>query len=136
MQFTISTKGENDIQNINGAIQKLVDERGVKDGIVFIFSPHTTVGITLTEDEKGVRKDMQTMFQNLVPQGTRYHHDGAWAGDENGYAHIRSALIKPFVIVPVKKGKLVLGTWQSVLFIDFDGTPRQRTIYVEVIGGG
>jgi len=131
--FILTTKGFNDIIDITGRVQAEVKKSGVNDGICLVSSPGSTCGITTIEHEEGLIKDLKRVLERVAPMSKDYEHCKKW-GDCNGYAHIRSALIKPFLAVPVEQGKLVLGTWQQIVFIDFDNRPREREILVKVVG--
>ena len=133
MTFSINTKGFNDIIDITGKVQEEVEKSKVKDGICLVSSSGSTCGITTIEYEDGVIEDLKRTLERVAPMNKNYEHCKRW-GDCNGYAHIRSALIKPFLAVPVETGKLVLGTWQQIAFLDFDNRPRQREIIVMVVG--
>lgn len=132
MRFKISTKGSADIIDITTQVSKAVKESKVKDGICLISSPGSTCGITTIEYESGLIEDLKRVLERIAPMLEDYEHCKRW-GDCNGYAHIRSALLKPFFVVPVENGKLVLGQWQQVIFIDFDNRPRERDIMVKVL---
>lgn len=133
MRFTVSTKGFCDIIDITFRVQEAVKKAGVKDGFCIISSPGSTVGITTIENEPELLKDFKEFLEKIIPSDKRYHHDAVW-GEANGFSHLRSALIKPFLTVPVENGKLVLGTWQQIVFIDFDSRPREREVLVKVFG--
>jgi len=133
MRFTVSTKGFCDIIDITSRVEEAVRKSGVKEGICIISSPGSTVGITTIENEPHLLKDFKELMEKLVPSDKKYHHDDVW-GEANGFSHLRSSLVKPFLTVPVEEGKLVLGTWQQIVFIDFDNRPREREILVKVIG--
>ena len=133
MRFTVSTKGFFDIIDITSRIEEAVKRSGVKDGICIISSPGSTIGITTIENEPQLLKDFKELMEKLVPSDKKYHHDNVW-GEANGFSHLRSSLIKPFLTVPVENGKLVLGTWQQIVFVDFDNRPREREILVKVFG--
>ncbi len=133
MRFTVSTKGFCDIIDITSRVEEAVRKSGVKEGICIISSPGSTVGITTIENEPHLLKDFKELMEKLVPSDKKYHHDDVW-GEANGFSHLRSSLIKPFLTVPVENGKLVLGTWQQIVFIDFDNRPREREILVKIIG--
>jgi secondary thiamine-phosphate synthase enzyme len=133
MKFTVSTKGFCDIIDITSRVEEAVRKSGVKDGICIISSPGSTIGITTIENEPQLLKDFKELMEKLVPSDKKYHHDDVW-GEANGFSHLRSSLIKPFLTVPVENGKLVLGTWQQIVFIDFDNREREREILVKVIG--
>jgi len=133
MRFSISTKGFNDIINISDQISKFVKTSKIKDGICLISSPGSTCGITVIEYESGLIEDLKRALEKIAPMTKDYEHCKKW-GDCNGYAHVRSALIIPSLALPVERGELALGTWQQVVFIDFDNRPREREIVVKIIG--
>jgi len=133
MKFKISTKGFCDIIDITSKVEKAVEESGIKDGICIVSCPGSTIGITTIENEPQLLKDFKELMEKLVPSDKRYHHDSVW-GEANGFSHLRSSLIKPFLTVPVENGKLILGTWEQIVFVDFDNRPREREILVKVIG--
>jgi secondary thiamine-phosphate synthase enzyme len=133
MRFKIHTKGFCDIIDITLKVKEAVKKSEVKDGICIISCPGSTIGITTIENEPQLLKDFKELMEKLVPSDKRYHHDSVW-GEANGFSHLRSSLIKPFLTVPVENGKLVLGQWQQIVFVDFDNRPREREILVKVIG--
>ena len=132
MKFKISTKGFNDIIDITDQVSEILEKSGVKDGICVVSCPGSTCGLTTIEYESGLIKDLKRALEIVAPMSGDYEHCKKW-GDCNGYAHIRSALLKPFLAVPIEDGKLLLGTWQQIAFIDFDNRPRNREIIVKVI---
>ena len=132
MKFSVSTKGFNDIINITDKVSQLVRESKVKEGICLISSPGSTCGLTTIEYEAGAIEDLKRALERIAPMNEDYKHCQKW-GDCNGYAHVRSALLKPFLAVPIENGKLILGTWQQIVFIDFDNRPREREIMVKII---
>jgi len=133
MRFTVSTKGFCDIIDITSRVEEAVRKSGIKEGICIVSSPGSTVGITTIENEPQLLKDFKELMEKLVPSDKKYHHDDVW-GEANGFSHLRSSLIKPFLTIPVENGKLVLGTWQQIVFIDFDNRPREREILVKIFG--
>jgi secondary thiamine-phosphate synthase enzyme len=132
MSFSISTQGFNDIIDITSQVSQEVKKSKVKDGICLIFSSGSTCGITTIEYEEGLIEDLKRALERVAPMNKDYEHCKKW-GDCNGYAHIRSALLKPFLAVPIEDNKLVLGTWQQIVFIDFDNRPREREIMVKIV---
>ncbi len=134
MKFSISTRGFNDIIDITEQTAKAVRDSGVKEGICLISCPGSTCGITTLEYESGLIADLKMVLDKIAPVSKDYEHCKKW-GDCNGYAHVRSALLKPFLTVPVEDGRLLLGTWQQISFIDFDNRPRQREINIKVMDG-
>jgi secondary thiamine-phosphate synthase enzyme len=133
MKFHIKTKGFTDIINITQNVSDLVLKSKVKDGICLVSCPGSTSGITTLEYESGLIEDLKKVLEKIAPMTKNYEHCKRW-GDCNGYAHVRSSLLKPFLTVPVEDGKLALGTWQQIAFIDFDNRPRDRDILVKIIG--
>ncbi len=133
MTFTVKTKGFTDIIDITEKVQEQLKEGGVKDGVCLVSCPGSTCGITTIEYEDGLIEDLKKALDKLIPMNENYEHCQKW-GDCNGYAHVRSALMNPFLAVPIENGKLVLGQWQQLVLIDFDNRPREREVMVKVIG--
>jgi len=132
MRFKISTEGFNEIIDITDKVSEILKKSKVKDGICLISCPGSTVGLTTIEAEPNLVEDFKEFLEKIVPSNRSYRHDETW-GDKNAPSHIRSALIKPFLAVPIESGKLILGTWQQVVLIDFDNRPREREIIVKII---
>jgi len=132
MKFNISTKGFTDIIDITPQVLKAVKESRVKDGICLVFVAHSTCAITAIEYEEGAMKDLKRALEIIAPMDENYEHCKKW-GDCNGYAHIRAALMKPCLIVPIENEKLILGQWQNIVLIDFDNRPREREILIKII---
>jgi secondary thiamine-phosphate synthase enzyme len=130
---SISTKGFCDIVNIMPQVVSILKQSPVADGLVTIFCPGSTGSITTIEYESGVLDDLQVALERIAPSDIHYKHDQRW-GDGNGFSHVRAALMKPSLSVPLVSGKLTLGTWQQIVFIDFDNRDRHREIVVQVIG--
>jgi len=133
LSFNVKTKGFNDIIDITEKVQSLVEESNLKEGSALVFVGGSTAGITTIEYEPGLLKDYPAFFEKLIPSKSKYHHDETWH-DGNGYAHIRAALQGASFTVPFVNQKLLLGTWQQIILLDFDNTARTRTIYVQLIG--
>lgn len=133
MKFSIKTRGVNDIVNITSQVSEIVKKSKIKDGICLISSVGSTCGITTIEYELGLIEDLKKVLERIAPMSEDYEHCKKW-GDCNGYAHIRSALFKPFLVVSIEDGRLLLGTWQQIVFLDFDNRPREREIMVKIIG--
>jgi len=133
MKFRVSTKGFCDIIDITSRVEEAVRNSKIKEGICLVSSPGSTVGLTTIEYEPQLLKDFKEFLEKIIPSDKKYHHDDVW-GEANGFSHLRSSLIKPFLTVPVENGKLVLGTWEQIVFVDFDNRPREREIFVKVLG--
>lgn len=132
MEFFIETKGFNDIIDITGEVSKKIKGAEIKNGICLISCPGSTVGLTTIEYEEGALSDLRAILEKIVPATKNYEHCKKW-GDCNGYAHIRSALIKPFLTIPIENSGLSLGEWQQVVLIDFDNRSRRRKIKINII---
>lgn len=132
MKFSLQTKGFTDIIDITAQVSKAAKESKIKEGICLVSCPGSTCGITTIEYEKGAIEDLKTTLERIAPMNDNYEHCKKW-GDCNGYAHIRSALMKPCFTIAIEDGKLVLGQWQNIVFIDFDNRPRGREIIVKII---
>lgn len=129
----VSSRGFNDIIDITAQVGSCIQKSGLTAGIVTVFAPGSTAGLTTIEYEPGLLQDLPEMFEKLAPQQKRYHHDDTWH-DGNGYAHVRSALTGTSFTVPFVDGHLTLGTWQQIVLLDFDNRPRQRKLVVQMIG--
>ena len=129
----IQTKGNCDMVDITSMVAREISNSQINAGIATLFVSGSTAGITTIEHESGLVHDFETMWERNVPRNISYQHDSKW-GDGNGFSHVRAALMKPSLGVPVINGKLSLGTWQQIVFIDFDNRGRDRTIIVQVIG--
>jgi secondary thiamine-phosphate synthase enzyme len=131
--FEINTQGNTDIIDITGNVESQVHNSGFNEGQVLIFVGGSTAGITTIEYEPGLLKDYPNFFERIIPSNITYRHDNTWH-DGNGYAHIRAALQGPSFTVPFSKGKLLLGTWQQIILVDFDNRSRSRKIIVQITG--
>ncbi len=132
-RITLKTKGSGDLVNITEEISELLQKSKLIKGNVTVFNIGSTAAITTFEFEPGMIKDMQELYEKIVPSSQHYHHDDTW-GDANGFSHLRAALQGPCLTMPFEKGALMLGTWQQVVLAEFDNRPRQRKIVVQIIG--
>ncbi|HEB02588.1 MAG TPA: YjbQ family protein [Nitrospirae bacterium] len=132
-KIRLEASGFSDVHDITGEVQKSVRDSGVRDGIVCVFCKGSTGAITTIEYEPGVVRDLQRAIEKIAPEGDHYDHNARW-GDGNGFSHVRAALLKPSVTIPLAGGEMTLGTWQQVVFIDFDNRPRSRELVVQVVG--
>jgi secondary thiamine-phosphate synthase enzyme len=132
-EITRDSQGHNAVSDLTGEVQGLLQLLSLKSGIVTIFIPGSTAGITTIEFEPGVVHDLQAAFERLMPRALEYEHNARW-GDGNGFSHVRAALCKASLTVPFAENRLLLGTWQQVVLIDFDNRPRKRKIILQFIG--
>ncbi|MGD8719623.1 MAG: secondary thiamine-phosphate synthase enzyme YjbQ [Candidatus Zixiibacteriota bacterium] len=131
--FELSCRGDAEIHDVTSQVSSIVSASGLKDGIGLVSSPGSTVGITTVEYEPGLVSDLTALFDKLAPKGAPYGHDARW-GDGNGHSHVRSSLLGTTFAFPVAGGAPMLGTWQQIIFIDFDNKNRRREITVTVVG--
>jgi secondary thiamine-phosphate synthase enzyme len=132
-EIRFSTRGNADMHNLTSHVEDAVRDSGLREGTVTVFTPSSTSAITTIEYESGALEDLRRLLDRITPSDADYRHNLAW-GDGNGHAHLRAALLGPSLTIPVIGGSLTLGTWQQVLFIDFDVRPRQRRILVILQG--
>lgn len=132
-EIKIKTKGENDIVDITGDVQKAVSESGIKNGIVNVFIPGSTGAITTIEYEPGLKRDLAYALARIAPSDIYYFHHERW-GDDNGRSHVKASIIGPSITLPIIDGSVVHGTWQQIVFLELDTRPRNRRIIVTVIG--
>ncbi len=132
-EIEISTRGETDIRDITPQVTQALRETELRAGMVTIFCPGSTGGLTTIEYESGVIEDLQQILEEIAPRERDYRHHQRW-GDDNGSAHVRAALIGPSLVVPFVDERLTLGTWQQLVFLDFDTRPRSRRLVVQIIG--
>lgn len=132
--ISLSTKGHNDIVDITDQVEQAVRKSGMQEGLVTVFVPGSTAGVTTIEYEPGAVADLKAAVTRLVPDNIPYKHHETSAGEENGMAHIRASLIGPSLTIPITKGRLTLGTWQQVVFCDFDTRPRSRQVALTIVG--
>jgi secondary thiamine-phosphate synthase enzyme len=131
--LSFKTTGDTDIIDITNQISRKVAESGLTEGQVLIFIPGSTAAITTIEYESGVVQDLKDALERLAAEDLFYRHNARW-GDGNGCAHVRAALLGPSMTVPLIGSRLVLGTWQQIVLIDFDNEPRDRKILVSISG--
>ena len=129
----LNTRGHADMHDLTPQAEHIVAESGVHAGTATLFTPSSTSALTTIEFEAGALDDLRRALEEIVPAGRDYLHNGA-RGDGNGHAHVRAALLGPSLTIPIIDGRLALGTWQQVVFIDFDVRPRRREVIVQLMG--
>lgn len=131
-QLRFSTEGDGDVIDLTAGVRSVLESSGVKDGVVSVFVPGSTAAVTAMEHEPGGVKDLRAALERLIPAQGDYEHNRL-NNDTNSHAHIRAAIVGPSETVPVRGGRLGLGTWQQLVLVDFDDRPRERTVVVHVI---
>lgn len=132
-ELSFATSEDTDVIDISRETVGILKDSGIREGQVLLFVPGSTAALTTIEYERGVVRDLAEAVERIAPRGIPYRHDARW-GDGNGYSHVRAALLGPSLTIPVSEGKLILGTWQQVVLLDFDNRPRQRRVVVQVSG--
>jgi secondary thiamine-phosphate synthase enzyme len=131
--INLHTQGHTDAHDITNRVAQLVRDTGLQNGTVTVFCPSSTSALTTIEFEDGCLQDLRQLFDEIADPARDYAHNARW-GDGNGHAHARAALLGPSLSVPFVSGKLTLGTWQQIIFVDFDNRPRQRELVAQVMG--
>ena len=129
----LRTHGEADVIDITDPVRSAIAASGLRDGIACIFAPGSTGGVTTIEFEPGCISDLQGMFDRVAPRSLEYGHHQRW-GDGNGHSHVRAALLGPSLSVPFVEGEPTLGTWQQIIFVDFDNRSRSRRLVLQMVG--
>ncbi len=133
ISISLSTQGNADIRDITDQLANAVSKSGLTSGIATVFCPSSTSALTTIEFESGALSDLRRLFDEIVPSNREYAHNERWH-DGNGHSHVRAALLGPSLTIPFVEGQLTLGTWQQVIYLDFDNRPRQRKLVVQLLG--
>lgn len=129
----VSTKARDEILDITGEVQEIVSNSGLKEGLACMFVSGSTAAVTTVEHEPGLVHDLQEALERLYPRDIDYEHHRRW-GDGNGHSHVRASFLGPSLTVPFVDGRLQLGTWQQIVFMELDNKPRTREILVQMVG--
>lgn len=133
LSLSLNTQGNADIRDITDQVARQILQSELKDGTVTIFCPSSTSALTTIEYESGALNDLGRLFDEIIPQNREYAHNARWH-DGNGHSHVRAALLGPSLTIPFVAGQLTLGTWQQIIYVDFDNRPRQRKLVLQLIG--
>lgn len=129
----LKTNSKDEIVDITERVQEIVSSSGIQEGLACVFVSGSTAAVTTVEHEPGLIADMHEAMDRLYPKGIEYEHHNRW-GDGNGHSHVRASLIGPSLTVPVSGGRLMLGTWQQIVFLELDVRPRTREVTVQMVG--
>ncbi len=129
----LGTPGNGAVVDITEQVTEAVRDSGLSGGTITVFCPSATSGLTTLEYESGCVQDLQRLFDEIVNPDRHYAHNARW-GDGNGHSHVRAALLGPSITVPFVKSRPTLGTWQQIVFVDFDNRPRQRRLVAQIMG--
>lgn len=132
-RIKLETKGHGDIHDVTRQVADAVRRSGLQAGTVTVFTPSSTSALTTIEYETGCLADLNRLLDEIIPPDRDYRHNLRW-GDGNGHSHIRAALLGPMLTIPFVEGRLTLGTWQQIVFCDFDNRARHRELVVQIVG--
>jgi len=132
-RIELATTAEGDVVDITAKVQQAVRESEQDAGVAIVFVPGSTAAVTTIEYEPGLTKDFPEMLERVAPKSIAYEHQKAWH-DDNGRSHVKASLVGPSLTVPFEDGRLALGTWQQIVFVELDIRPRQRQVVVQVVG--
>jgi secondary thiamine-phosphate synthase enzyme len=132
-RVSVSTRGDCEIVDVTARVQGVLQRHGFEEGQALVFVSGATAGLTTIEYEPGLLEDLPAAFDRIAPRGIRYAHEETWH-DGNGHSHVRASLLGPSLTVPFQDGRLLLGTWQQIVLIDFDNRPRRRELVVQLSG--
>lgn len=119
--------------DITPRVREALEQSGIHEGMALIFVPGATGALSTIEFEPGLQRDFPALMEKLIPRRQVYHHNETW-GDGNGHSHLRATLLGPSLTIPVRAGGLVLGTWQQIVFLEFDNRPRERRLAIQFMG--
>jgi secondary thiamine-phosphate synthase enzyme len=131
--ISVQTGGQCDIIDVTHHVQQHIADVGIGNGVVNLFIKGSTAGLSTVEYEPGLVSDFKSLWGRLVPQNVHYDHNSRW-GDGNGHSHVRASLLGASLVIPFGDKKLMLGTWQQIVLVDFDNRPRSRQIILQIVG--
>ena len=132
-RIQFNTEGNGHILDITEQVALRILSSNLKNGIVTLFTPSATSALTTIEYESGAVYDLQQLFDRIAPPELEYRHNLRWR-DGNGHSHVRHALLGPSLTIPFVEGQMTLGTWQQIIFVDFDNRARSRSVVIQIIG--
>ena len=131
--LSFNTRGNCDIIDITAQVAKEVSDSGINSGVVTVFVKGSTAGISTIENEPGLLSDFKAMWDRVIPTNIDYKHDRAW-GEGNGHSHVRASVLSASLTVPFTGKRMFLGTWQQIVYLDFDNRPRSREVILQIMG--
>ncbi len=132
-EISLNSRREGEIIDITPECEKELQKSGMSRGVLFVFVPGSTAAITTTEYEPGMKKDIPHALERIAPADIDYEHERTWH-DGNGRSHVKAALLKPDLAVPFQDNRLMLGTWQQIVFVELDVRPRSRIVIIQIMG--
>jgi secondary thiamine-phosphate synthase enzyme len=131
--LSVQSRGFSDVVNLSEQVKEVVSRSGVRSGLVNVTVIGSTASVSTVELEPALVEDVKEQLERLIPHTLHSRHSATW-GDDNGFSHLRATLMGPGITVPVVDGAALLGTWQQIVLIDHDNRPRNRRLYVQVLG--
>lgn len=131
--INLKTSARDEVIDVTEKVRDIVSKSKIRDGLACVFVAGSTAAVTTVEHEPGLVTDMREAMDRLYPKGIDYEHHRRW-GDGNGHSHVRASFVGPSLTVPIVDGNLVLGTWQQIVFLEFDNKPRTRELMVQIVG--
>jgi len=131
--ISLRTAAKDEVIDVTSKVEDIVSKSKIKDGLACVFVVGSTAAVTTVEHEPGLVRDIQDASDRLYPKDIDYEHHKRW-GDGNGHSHVRASFVGPSLTVPVVGGRLLLGTWQQIVFMEFDNKPRTRELAVQIVG--
>jgi secondary thiamine-phosphate synthase enzyme len=128
-----ATRGQGDAVDLTGEVRAAIAAAGARLGLATVFVSGSTAGISTIEFEPGVVSDLDVALERVAPRRAEYRHHLRW-GDDNGSGHVRAGIVGPSLSIPFRDGNLLLGTWQQVVLLEFDTSPRTRRYVIQIIG--
>lgn len=132
-EISLTTEGFSDIKDITSQVNHVISDSKIKEGIASITVIGSTASISTMEFEPALAEDIKDQLEEFIPKKKITRHSQTW-GDDNGFSHIRSTFLGPGIVIPFKDSSLILGSWQQIVVIDHDNRPRNRKVYVQIIG--
>jgi secondary thiamine-phosphate synthase enzyme len=129
----LNTKGNGEAQDITAKVANEIIDSGISNGTITIFTASSTSALTTIEYEAGVIKDLQRLLDEIIDPDRSYAHNSRW-GDGNGHSHVRASLLGADITIPIVNRNMTLGTWQQIIFVDFDIRPRRRELVLQIMG--
>ncbi len=129
----LKTSGDGDMADITGNVNDAIESSGIRSGIVTVFVPGSTGAVSTVEYEPGLLKDIPLALERIAPSNISYDHNKTW-GCDNGLSHVKATLMGPSLTVPFTDGRMMLGTWQQVVFLDLDTRGRDRKLILQIMG--
>ena len=132
-KISVTIEADGGMEDITKKVQEKINGSGIREGIVTVFIPGSTGSISTVEYEPGLQKDIPRAMERIAPSNIEYEHHKTW-GDDNGRSHVRATIVGPGLVVPFSNAKLMLGTWQQIVAINWDTRKRKREIIIQIMG--